>query len=180
MLDGLMFASRPIGQGSFAMVEVPGMPNVPIKRSHQVVARTDAQGRAFMPGLLPWQDNELEIDPTDLPLDVVVGDVVKQVTPFPASGSVVRFDVRRARQALLILLQPDGTPVPVGTVVRLPDGAEFSAGLRGEVWLTDLATAQQEIDVRWKEGGCRLQLPAGTAREEPDRIGPLTCGKEQQ
>jgi outer membrane usher protein len=180
MLGGLAFASRPIGQGSFAMVEVPGMANVPIKRSHQVVARTDAHGRAFMPGLLPWQDNELEIDPTDLPLDVVVGDVVKQVTPFSASGSIVRFEVRRARQALLILLQPDGTPVPVGTVVRLPDGAEFSAGLRGEVWLTDLATGQQEIDVRWKEGGCRLQLPAGTAKEEPERIGPLTCGKEQQ
>jgi outer membrane usher protein len=180
VLDGMVFASRPIGQGSFAMVEVPGMANVPIKRSHQVVARTDSQGRAFMPGLLPWQDNELEIDPTDLPLDVVVGDVVKQVTPFPASGSIVRFEVRRARQVLLILLRPDGTPVPVGTVVRLPDGTEFSAGLRGEVWLTDLATGQQEIDVRWKEGGCRLQLPAGTAKEEPERIGPLTCGKEQQ
>jgi outer membrane usher protein len=180
MLGGLVFASRPIGQGSFAVVEVPGMANVPIKRSHQVVARTSSNGRAFLPGLLPWQDNELEIDPTDLPLDVVVGDVVKQVIPYSASGSIVRFEVRRARQALLILRQPDGKPVPVGTLVRLPDGTEFSAGLRGEVWLTDLAAGQQEIDVSWQGGGCRLHLPAGSARGEPERIGPLACGKEQQ
>jgi outer membrane usher protein len=180
LLGGLAFASRPIGQGSFAVVEVPGMAKVPIKRSHQVVASTSSNGRAFVPGLLPWQVNELEIDPTDLPLDVVLGDVVKQVIPYAASGSMVRFEVRRARQALLILRQPDGTPVPVGALVRLPDGTEFSAGLRGEVWLTDLAAGQQEISVSWQGGGCRLHLPAGAAQDEPERIGPLACGKEQQ
>jgi outer membrane usher protein len=180
LLGGLVFASRPIGEGSFAMVEVPGMANVPIKRSHQVVARTSSNGRAFIPGLLPWQANELEIDPTDLPLDVVVDDLAMQVIPYSASGSIVRFGVHRARQALLILRQPDGKPVPVGTLVRLPDGTGFSAGLRGEVWLTDLAAGQQEINVSWQQGGCRLRLPAGTAQDEPERIGPLVCGKEQQ
>ena len=178
-LGGLVFASRPIGQGSFAVVEVPGMAKVPIRRSHQVVARTDSRGRAFVPGLLPWQRNELEIDPTDLPLDVAVGDMVQQVTPYAASGSFVRFDVRRARQALLILRHPDGTPVPVGTVVRLPDGTEFSAGLRGEIWLTDLAADRQQIEVSWPEGGCRLELPPATGKNEPERIGPLVCAKEQ-
>jgi outer membrane usher protein len=179
-LGGLLFASRPIGQGSFAVVEVPGMAKVPIKRSNQVVARTDAKGRAFVAGLLPWQRNQLEIDPTDLPLDMAVGDVVQEVTPYAASGSFVRFDVRRTRQALLVLRQPGGTPVPLGALVRLPDGTEFSAGLRGEVWLADLGAGRQPIEVSWQQGGCRLELPAGTGQAEPERIGPLTCGKEQQ
>jgi outer membrane usher protein len=181
LLAKLPFASRPIGQGSFAVVEVEGMAGVPIKRSHQVVATTNAHGMAFVPGLLPWQKNQLEIDPDDLPLDAVVGDVVQEITPYPGSGTVVTFKVRRTRQALLVLHQPSGQPVPLGTRVRLlPDGPEFIAGLRGEAWLTDLPAGRARLRVSWPNGGCVLELPPPTLTGAPERIGPLACGKQAQ
>ncbi len=66
-----------------------------------------------------------------------------------------------------MLQQRDGTPVPVGTRVRLlPSGEEFIAGRRGEVWLTDLAETRQRVQVTWAGGGCALEL-AVTA--EPGR-----------
>lgn len=182
MMADLPFASRSIGQGSFAVVEVPGIAGVPIKRSHQVVAETDRRGLAFLPGLLPWQKNQLEIDPTDLPLDVEIGDVVQYVTPYAGSGAFVKFAVRRTRQALLVLHQPDGQPVPVGTKVQLlPAERTFWAGRRGEVWLTDLDTEQQRLRVSWLEGSCVLnfQLPVTvTDGNSTAKIGPLACGKQ--
>ena len=181
LLAGLPFASRAVGQGSFAVVDAGGLAGVPVMRSHQVVAVTDARGLAFVPGLLPWQQNQIEIDPVDLPLDVEVGNMVQQVTPYPGSGSVVMFAVRRTRQALVVLHQPDGAPVPVGTKVRLlPGGPEFMAGRRGEVWLTDLAAERQRLQVRWSGGGCELELqvPAATNGATPGKIGPLDCTKE--
>lgn len=180
LLAGMPFASRAVGQGSFAVVDAGGLAGVPVMRSHQVVAVTDSRGLAFVPGLLPWQKNQIEIDPVDLPLDVEVGNVVQQVTPYPGSGSVVKFAVRRTRQALVVLHQPDGTPVPVGTKVRLlPDGPEFMAGRRGEVWLTDLADERQRLQVRWPAGGCELELTVPAANGAPDKIGPLACGRTQ-
>ena len=178
LLGGVAFASRPVGQGSFAVVEVEGIAGVPIKRSHQVVAETDSRGRAFVPGLLPWQNNQIEIDPVDLPLDTEISDLVQQVTPYAGSGSVVTFAVRRSRQALVVLQQSDGSPVPAGAqVTLLPGGAEFLTGRRGEVWLTNLATGRQRVRVRWPEGGCDVELPIPTDSESTSKIGPLACGK---
>ncbi|NQW81161.1 MAG: fimbrial biogenesis outer membrane usher protein [Polaromonas sp.] len=181
LLAGLPFASRAVGQGSFAVVDAGGLAGVPVKRSHQVVAITDERGLALVPGLLPWQKNQIEIDPIDLPLDVEVGNVVQQVTPYPGSGSVVRFAVRRTRQALVVLHQLDGQPVPVGTRVNLlPDGPEFIAGRRGEVWLTDLAETRQAVQVRWPGGGCQLELDIPDADGLPGNIGPLVCTKDSK
>jgi outer membrane usher protein len=179
LLAGLPFASRPVGQGGFAVVDVGGLVGVPVLRSHQVVTTTDARGLAFVPGLLPWQKNQIEIDPVDLPLDVEVGNVVQQVTPYPGSGSVVKFAVRRTRQALVVLQQVDGQPVPVGAQVRLlPGGVEFRVGRRGEVWLIDLAAGPQPLHVLWSGGGCALVLDVPAGQDIPAKIGPLTCAQD--
>ena len=180
LIAGLPFASRPVNQGSFAVVDVGGLAGVPVMRSHQVVAVTNSRGLAFVPGLLPWQKNQIEIDPVDLPLDTEVGNVVQQITPYAGSGSVVKFAVRRTRQALVVLHQPNGKPVPLGAKVRLlPDGPQFITGRRGEVWLTDLAAERQRLRVSWAGGSCEMELlvPAAVSGT-PGKIGPLACAKE--
>jgi outer membrane usher protein len=178
LLAGLPFASRPVGQNSFAVVEVDGLAGVPVKRGSQVVAETDARGRAFIPGLLPWQINKIEIDPVELPLDTEVGATMQQVTPYARSGSVVKFAVRRTRQALLVLHQSNGVAVPPGArVTLLPGGAEFLAGRRGEVWLSDVGTGQQHLRVDWPGGGCELDLPVLADSQAPPKIGPITCAR---
>lgn len=178
-LAGMPFASRSIGQGSFAVVEVENIAGVPIRRSNQVVAETDQRGLAFVPGLLPWQKNEIAIDPVDLPLDAEIDETVKYVTPFSGSGSVIKFAVQRQRRAAVVLLQADGQPVPVGTKVKLlPAGAEFVAGRRGEVWLSGLAAVRQPVQVTWPAGGCRLDLTVpATDGDAPLKIGPIACEK---
>jgi outer membrane usher protein len=180
IVGGAAFASRPIGQGSFAVVEVPAMPGVPVRLSNQVVAHTDANGRAFVPGLLPWQKNDLEIDAADLPMDADVAETTRQVVPWARAGEVVTFAVTRSRQLLLVLQQPGGRPVPVGTRVSLDDGQVFEAGARGEVWMAGLPAGPQQVRVAWNGGGCRLQLPDATAQDGlPPRVGPLVCGDKE-
>lgn len=177
VMSGLPFASRPIGHGSFAVVQVEGMAGVPIKRSNQVVAETDERGLAFVPGLVPWHRNVIEIDVADLPLDAQVSGVTQEVVPYARTGSLVRFDVRRTRQALLVLRQADGQPVPVGTRVELlGSGDEFRAGRRGEVWLTDLTADQQRIRVSWKGHGCELDLRIPPSDDGAAvTVGPVVC-----
>ena len=181
-LDGKAFASRPVGDGSVAVVKVDGIEGIPVRRSHQVVAVTDARGMAFVPGLLPWQKNLIEIDPVDLPLDVEVGSPTHEVIPYPRSGLVIDFLARRSRQALLVLHQRNGTPVPIGTRVRLlPGGPDFSVGRRGEVWLTDLSEKQQRVQANWLGDGCVLELKVPTTDAGAvSKIGPLACDEGHQ
>lgn len=179
LVGGVAFASQPVGNGSVAVVQVGDIPGVPVKRSNQVVAHTDARGRAFVPGLLPWTATRIAIDPSDLPMDVEIAQTEQEVVPYARSGSVLRFEARRSRQALVTLHRPDGTPVPVGArVTTAPQGTEFLTGRRGEVWLTDLAPQGQRLQVSWSAGRCELDLPAPAAgsQNEIATLGPLTCG----
>ena len=179
-LAGMPFAARPVGPGSFAVVQVGGLEGVPVKYSNQVVAHTDSRGMAFIPGLLPWQQNLIEIDTTDLPMDTETSTTSQEVTPYAGSGRVVRFALKRSRQALVVLHGADGQPLPVGTQVQLlPGGPVFVAGRRGEVWLTGLATGSQRLAASWPAGRCELELPPAAADENaPPKIGPLTCGSQ--
>jgi len=175
-LDGLAFATRNIGQGAFAVVRIADLQGVAVSRSGQVIATTDRRGLALVPGLLPYQTNVLTIDPDQLPFDIDIGGVRKTVVPYARSGVTIDFPVRRARNVLAILRQPNGAWVPPGARVTVsPGDQEFIVAKRGEVYLMNLQE-NNRIDVRWKDGSCSLPLALGPAKDSEGQIGPLICG----
>jgi outer membrane usher protein len=177
-MERLAFASRRIEQGSFAIVKVGDIPNIPVSLSNQVAAITNAKGLALVPNLLPYQSNQLTLNPDQLPFDVEIHGVREMVVPYARSGAFVNFPVKRSRNALVVLWQLGGAPVPAGAhVVVTPGDQEFIVARRGEVYLMELA-ADSRITVRWNDGGCQLplKLPPLLAGAEAPRIGPLICG----
>lgn len=174
-LEGLSFATRNIGHGSFAVVRVADLVGVPIYRSHQLAATTNDQGLALVPGLLPYQKNQITIDPVELPLDIDIRGVSETVVPYARSGAVVAFPVKRSRNALLRLEHPDGTPVPEGARVQLTSSQrQFFVARHGEVYLQDLADTN-EILVQWEGGSCRIQFRLERDGIIEPRLAPMVC-----
>jgi outer membrane usher protein len=174
-LADLPFATRRIDHGAFAVVRVADLANVPVYRSNQVVATTNQQGLALVTGLRPYQQNQLTIDPDELPFNMQIDGVEEIVTPYARSGLFVDFPVRRMRNALVVIQQPDSTPVPAGTLVTvLPDKGIFVVGKRGETYLTDLKDSNHLL-VTWKDGSCELTVELEPATDGEPRIGPVTC-----
>src|SRR5262249_55509121 len=66
--DGALFASRKV-QDSFALVEVPGYPDVGVGFQSSVLSRTDSNGRALVPQLQPYRTNTIRLDPNELPIN---------------------------------------------------------------------------------------------------------------
>lgn len=177
-MSGLSFASRRVDQGAFAVVQVGDLEGVPISLSNQVVAVTNHKGLALVTGLLPYQTNQLTLDADLLPFDVEIGGVREVVVPYARSGTFVNFPVKRSRDALIVLVRPDGVPVPAGARVTTNPGHQaFIVARRGEVYLVDLLD-DNRIEVRWKGGGCSVLLKMAPAvpGAVPPRIGPLVCG----
>ena len=174
-LAGLPFATRRIDHGAFAVVRVTDLPDVPVYRSNQIVATTNQQGLALVTGLRPYQQNQLTIDPDELPFNLQISGVKEMVTPYARSGLFVDFPVRRMRNALVVIQQPDSTPVPPGTLITmLPGNETFVVGNRGEAYLTDLKDSNHLLVTR-KDGTCELTFALGPAADGEPRIGPLTC-----
>ena len=174
-LAGLAFASRPVGRGSFAVVRVGDLDDVPVLRSYQVVTRTNRSGLALVPGLLPYQPNVIEIDPTEISLDAELSATRLEVVPYARSGVTVDFGVKQSRSALVQLVQVDGSPVPVDAEVRLgANGPSFQVARRGEVYMTGLEQSNS-VQVAWPGHRCSVMFRLPGSEESLPRIGPLTC-----
>ncbi|CAG1021687.1 Outer membrane usher protein YraJ [Patescibacteria group bacterium] len=175
-LEGLPFATRKIGLNSFAVVKVGDIENVPVYRSNQMTATTNSDGMALIANVLPYQKNEISINPNELPFNVDIKSTKETVNTYARSGVLVDFPIRSSRNALLILQQSNGTPVPAGATVTLnSNDLKFIVVKRGEVYLTDLNTGDNQITVEWQGGHCKQVVNIDQDSETEPRM-TLNCG----
>ena len=172
---GSVFASRKL-LDSFALVEVPGYPDVGVGFQSTVLTRTDADGKALVPQLAPYRRNAVRLDPSELPISAELDTIEMVVVPPARSGVRVAFPVRSGRGALITIHFEDGAPAPAGAEVELlGDPKEFFVARRGEAFVTGLQ-AKNALRLRWADRSCRfdVELPPGD-KDEIARLGPYVC-----
>jgi outer membrane usher protein len=172
LLDGELRATRQV-IGSFAMVDIAGIANVPVYLDHQLVAHTDQQGHALLPDLLPYEANRVNIEPVELPLDTSIGANTLTVTPRYRSGVVVKFPVERVRGGTFRLVTPKGSPIPAGASVRFMD-AVFPVTYDGVTYVTgfDHGTAGS---AQWDGGRCGFRLDPPPENDPLPDMGTIIC-----
>jgi outer membrane usher protein len=172
LLGGEVRAARQV-TGSFAVVNVAGLPAVPVYLDNQLVAYTNQQGRALLPELLPYEVNRVNIEPVELPLDTSIGARTLTVTPRYRSGVVVQFPVERVRGGTFRLVTPAGAPLPPGTLVRFM-GLEFPVTYDGVTYVTgfDHGTAGS---AQWGGKRCSFRLEPPPMDDPLPDMGTVVC-----
>ena len=176
LADGQVFAARQI-EDSFAVVNVPGYPNVGIGFQGSSLTRTNAEGVAILPRLRAYDTNSIRLDPRELPINAELDNIEQIAVPASRSAVKVTFPVRSGRGALIKLLLDDGLPAPAGAEVELVgDRKEFFVARRGEAFLTGLRDRNQ-IRLKHNGGSCTVavDLPPPGPDDAIARVGPLTC-----
>lgn len=174
-MDGTMLAARHVGRG-FALVST-GLADIPVFQENRALGRTGSDGRLLVPDLMPYTNNQIAIDPSNLPADMRLERTSLAVVPLAGAGVVAGFRVERYRGATLIVHGLDGKPVAPGTPVRLagPSNAASVVGYDGVVFLDGLGDSNDVI-VGEGAGACTVHFTyqPGAAGQLPE-IGPLTC-----
>ena len=178
---GVMPARR-LDQG-FAVVKVADYAGVEVFADNQPVGRTDRKGRVLVDRLLPYQANQISVDPNKLPMDAKISKASMSVTPAYRSGAVVRFPVSRANAVTLRLLRPGGVPVPAGAEVRL-DGNRYPVGMKGSMHLGGVA-GPTRATATWNGGACTFEVSRPPGSDPLPDVGPIECvptapGKESR
>ncbi|MDP9084385.1 MAG: fimbria/pilus outer membrane usher protein [Pseudomonadota bacterium] len=171
-LDGQLNSTRTVN-GSFAMVDVAGLADVPVYVENQLTTHTDAHGRALLYNLRPYEANRISIAPEDLPLDTSIAASSTIMAPPYRSGVIARFPVERVRAATFRLITEDGKPVPVGALVQLKDSL-FPVVLDGMVYVTGYDHGVS-ADASWNGGRCTFQLPRPPSDEPLPDVGTIRC-----
>ena len=174
-MGGHVFAAREVPD-AFAVVSTDGYAGIPVRLENRLIGSTDKNGLLLVTPLLSWQRNRLSIDTLDLPADMRADRVDTWVTPRQSAGLGVDFGLRRTQAMRVILHDPEGVALPVGSSVRLPGGGAATVGYDGETYLEDVVTpALLQVDL--PDGHCSVRLAPHVTATSPGmpRIGPLRC-----
>lgn len=172
LLDGDLAATRTVNN-SFAVVDVAGIPHVPVYVENQLTTQTDSSGKALLYNLRPYEANHISIEPEDLPLDTTIASTSTVLAPPYRSGVIARFPVERVRGGTFKLVTEDGQPVPVGAVVKF-NGKEFPVVLDGTVYVTgyDHGSAGE---ASWATGRCAFRLDPPPSDDPLPDLGTIRC-----
>jgi outer membrane usher protein len=176
-LDGQLNTTRSVN-GSFAMVDVAGLANVPVYVENQLTTYTDATGRALLYNLRPYEANRISITPEDLPLDTTIAASSTIMAPPYRSGVIARFPVERVRSGTFRLVTDDGKPVPVGAVVTLR-GTQFPVVLDGMVYVTGFDHGMS-AEASWSGGQCTFRLEPPPPDDPLPDMGTVTCHENRE
>jgi outer membrane usher protein len=173
--DGRVFVSQRIND-AFALVEVPGYPNLNVSLGGRVLSRTDASGIAVVPRLLAYQANPIRLDANQLPISAEIDNIEQSAVPKSRSGIKLVFATRLGRAALLSIVLTDGEAAPAGATLHLENSSQdFYVARRGQAYVTGLLPANR-VTMKWKGQQCTLNvvLPP-LVQDDFARIGPLVC-----
>ncbi len=171
-LDGQFHAARTV-DGSFAVVDVGGIADVPIYLENRLVTRTDARGRAVLPNLLSYEANQISIEPEDLPLNMAIRSPTLVVRPGFRSGVIAQFPVERIAPAVFRLVLPDNTPVPTGAEVRL-NGGTFLVAMDGFTYVTTLDHGVGGV-ATWEDNRCSFRVEPPPSDDPLPDMGTIVC-----
>lgn len=175
-MGGQTFATRRVDD-AFAVVSTDGIAGVPVKLENRPIGTTDSKGMLLVTPLRAYQNNQLAIDPMQLPPDVRLDRVKTLATPTDRAGTLVRFGITPVRAALITLVDAAGKPLPLGSLVRL-EGADSPqpvlVGFDGETYL-DTLNLQNVLDVETPNGVCRVTFDYPQPAKGIAQIGPLAC-----
>jgi outer membrane usher protein len=174
-MDKHVFAANRIND-AFVVVSTDGYPKVPVRYENQWVGDTDESGRLLVPWASGYYRGKYEIDPLNLPANVLSPTVEQRVAVRRGSGYLLEFALARINAASIELVDEHNAPLPLGAnVLHEQSGAVAVVGWDGLVYLDTLAP-QNTLRVTLGGGAsCQVQFALPASSEQVPLIGPLVC-----
>ncbi|MGE5188861.1 MAG: fimbria/pilus outer membrane usher protein [Gemmatimonadota bacterium] len=178
-VGGAVGLTRPVAD-SFGVVAVDNLAGVRVLVGNQEIGRTDAKGRAFVPSLGSYYENQVAIDDRDIPIDRAVGEVVKYVSPPLRSGSVIRFDAPKFQAVTGSLsVSSAGIVRPAAFVdVRATVAGktiDFPTGRKGEFYVENVGPGSYPAAFDADGKTCEFDLTVPASGEVVVDLGEIVC-----
>ncbi|WP_260403254.1 fimbria/pilus outer membrane usher protein [Pseudomonas nitroreducens] len=163
---------------TMAIVEAEGAEGASV--NNNIGAKVASNGYAVVGGLVPYRQNDVEIDPKGTSEKVELEVTSQQVAPRYGSIVMLKYSTVTGTPVLMQIVREDGEAIPLGADVLDAKGNNLSmVGQGGRVFLRGLQP-QGELMVKWGDGSgqsCKVnyQLPEGNAKGSAFLKADATC-----
>ena len=162
---------------------MPGVRDVRVYSSNNLVGRTDSSGDVLVPNLLPYYGNRLSIDDRDVPLNYEVQSIEKTIAPPFRGGAFVPFPVKQIRTVTgsVIVRGVSGDVVPTfGQLTLSAEGKSYESplGRGGEFYFENLSSGTYDAVIDHHDGSCRFRIDIPTGSDSIVKLGQRVCTHE--
>ena len=163
---------RPVSD-SFALVKVGEAKGVRVNMNNQEMGRTNASGEVFVPDMGSFNYNQISITDKDLPMEYLLSDKLKYVSPPFRSGSCVVFDATKIQAVTGMLsakIGKDTKPLEYYEIILPVEGKQITlqTGSGGEFYL-DNYSLDRAAAPDLQEMGCPAMDKTGAPFIKPGR-----------
>lgn len=175
-VDGEIALGRPVNE-SFGIVKVGQLPGVAVSVNNQLIGKTNAQGKLFIPTLTPYFDNDVSIAAESVPIDYAIPATSKKISPSLRSGAVIDFGLTKIQAFSGTLKNQAGEAVAYQTVSFSADGKTqtMQTGHGGEFYLENLKPGVYPAAASFKGQPCLFELTIAPSPETFVELGALVC-----
>jgi outer membrane usher protein len=170
---------RPVTDG-FGLVRVADVEGVRVSVNNQEVGQTDAHGSLFVPDLASFNENQVSINASSVPLEYSFSEVLKRVSPAYRGGAVVDFATRRVSAVTGTLkMRRNGEVIPAEfyEVMIMVDGAivTFITGRGGEFYVEGLKAGRYAARIGKDGEPCTFDIVVPPTQEPFVELPELIC-----
>ncbi|UDU83995.1 fimbria/pilus outer membrane usher protein [Pseudomonas sp. HN2-3] len=174
-MDAGVFAANRIDD-AFVVVSTNGYADVPVRYENQQIGRTDSNGHLLVPYSSGYYRGKYEIDPMDLPPDILAPEVEQRVAVRRGSGYLLEFPIKRVLAASIELVDSNQQVIKLGSrVTHGESGSQAVVGWDGLVYLENLSPHNRLQVVLEGGGHCQVEFDLPESAGSIPLIGPLVC-----
>lgn len=165
---GMAFSSNSVMSGA-AVVETQGVSGVKVRQG----GKTSIFGTAIVSSIQPYTENQIDIEPQDLPEDIVISRTSRTIVPERGSVERLRYEVFKGKQVVFILKDREGAPLPFGSIVSLIGINVENSGIvdsEGRVYLAGVPK-KGKLKATWgKNKSCEVNFTLQDDRKDSLKV----------
>ncbi len=179
-LGGRLLAGPPI-TNAFALLRVPGVPNVETYLYNQPAGRTDANGDLLISRLVSANTgNQFSINYQDVPVNYLIDTTKEVVAPPNRGGAVVIFPVRKVRSIVgKLRVQLAGRVIipSFGTLTVTAHDKKFESPVGGDgtFFLDSPPPGHLPATIDFDQGTCSFTIDIQDSDQSFIKLGTLSC-----
>jgi outer membrane usher protein len=179
-LGGRLLAAPPI-TNAFALLRVPGVPNVETYLYNQPAGRTDANGDLLISRLVTANTgNQFSINYQDVPVSYLIDTTKEVVAPPNRGGAVVIFPVRKVRSIVgKLRVQLAGRVIipSFGTLTVTAHDKKFESPVGGDgtFFLDSPPPGRLPATIDFDQGTCSFTIDIQDSDQSFIKLGTLSC-----
>lgn len=142
---------------TFALIEAKGASGAEVLGGQG--ARIDRFGYALMPSLTPYRYNPIGLDPQGISEQAELVDTERTVAPYAGASVKVTFKTLAGHALLVKASRADGSPLPLGALVRDEQGATVGVVGQGSQLYARVTGNNGQLTAQWgdtPDQTCRL------------------------